>query len=80
MSNNKFDMYVPIPRACGRDKYGIADFPLNGSKFFEITPDMPEYFRYNIITQARKKNPGCKFTVRTVVEGGKEGYRVWRVE
>ena len=80
MSKNKFDMDVPIPRTKGPDKYGLADFPINGSKFFEVSPDMPKYFRHNISTQLRKKNPGCKFTVRAVVEGGKEGYRVWRVE
>lgn len=79
MSKNKFDMDVPIPHTKGLDKYGLADFPLHGSKFFEVSPDMPDYFRYNIITQARKKNPGCKFTARTVVERGKKGYRVWRV-
>ena len=79
MSNNKFDTDVPIPRTKGPDKYGLADFPINGSKFFEVSPDMPKHFRYNIITQAQKKNPGCKFTVRTVVESGKKGYRVWRV-
>ena len=80
MKKSRFDMNVPIPRGIGRDKYGLADFPPNASLFIPITDDTVKYLRNNIRVQAEKKNPGCKFTVRSVVEGGKEGYRIWRVE
>ena len=79
MSKKKFDMDVPIPTMQAADKYGLADFPLNGSKFFAITPDMPKYFQYNITSQAKRRNPEAKFTTRSVVEGGKNGIRIWRV-
>ena len=80
MHNKKFDMDVSIPTTRSADKYGLSDFPLNGSKFFSITPHMSKYFRYNLSSMAKKLNPEAKFITRTVVEGGKKGYRIWRIE
>ena len=80
MKKNKFDMGVPIPYRKGKDKYGLYEFPLNGSKFIPLTEGDTTYLRNNIRVQASKKNPGAKFIVRTVVAGGKKGYRIWRIE
>lgn len=80
MKKRKFDMNVPIPPGNHRDKYGLSNFPAGGSKFIAIEADTVKYLRNNIRAQAAQKNPGAKFTVRFVVEGGKKGYRIWRTE
>ena len=80
MCEKKFDMDVPIPAIRSADKYGLGDFPLNGSKFFPATPYTSKYFRYNLSSMAKTANPGAKFITRSVVEGGKSGIRIWRTE
>lgn len=80
MKKCKFDMNVPIPHGNHRDKYGISNFPVGGSKFIAIEAATVKYLRNTIRAQAKQKNPGAKFTIRAVTEGGKNGYRIWRTE
>ena len=84
MSDVKIDRAVPQPP---RKRYPIAKLEV-GESFF-VAVDTDENPRALVNQQAAlgtcarqvvRRHEGRKFTTRRVVEGGKRGIRLWRVE
>jgi hypothetical protein len=75
MSDFEFD--VPLPKkkagAPQKDKYGLLNFPIGGSKFIAGIKSAA------LGSELDRKNEGCKFVTRQVVENGIKGLRVWRL-
>ena len=71
-----FDFSVPLtPAKRGIDTHGVADFPVDASKFFVGSSK-----RASILSLCYHHNPkGAKFVTRIVVEEGVKGIRVWRI-
>lgn len=80
MSEIKIDKHVPLPIGYGnKPKYPFHDMSVGDSFFTEaLLTNLTSILNQQ---RVRRKNPVVgQFTMRTVVEDGIKGVRVWRTE
>ena len=76
MKGTDFALVIPPPRH-GRDKYGLRQLKVLGSKFYPAEPGRPTEVIRCAVRMHGKRN-GVRFVCRSVVESGVAGVRIWR--